>query len=179
MNTDGLTTQSYLAELYRLSGGDTELQVSMYEVGAGIGLEKSEAGSIAENLMVQGQAELRTLAGGISITTDGLSSLGVAAAPSPQSQETNFHLSKGPVANETDCEVILNIIKEIKSEISSYHLEYLLLEEIVIDLKTIEVHLLSPKPKIAILLEILRSLQDTLGTAKMEKAAAILSALTV
>ncbi len=78
MDSEDLKSKDYLEELYRQTGGDVEVQVSMYDVGAAIGLDKTEAGSLAEQLMVQGQTELRTLAGGISITPEGLAVLGIS-----------------------------------------------------------------------------------------------------
>lgn len=168
--------KAYLAELYRLTGGDTEIQVSMYEVGAAIGLDRSEAGSLAEELMVQEQTELRTLAGGISITAEGLAVLGIDVA-TPESAGSGFQLSKGPVTDAADRQAILLLIEEIKKEISGLTLEYDLLEEVVLDLKTIEVHMLSPKPKIAILREILRSLHAALETAHAGRTAAKLKTI--
>ena len=121
--------------------------------------------------MVQGQAELRTLAGGISITVDGLSALGIATA-APMAAESGFQLSKGHVADDTDRRTMQLITEEIKKAIAGLKLEYSLLEEIVLDLKTIEIQMLSPKPKIAVLREILRSLYAALETAHADKTAA-------
>ena len=168
--------KEYLEQLYRLTGGDPQAQVSMYEVGAAIGMEKGAAGSLAEELMVQGQAELRTLAGGISITVDGLAVLGIAVA-APQSGTSGFHLGKGPVADANDRGTMQQIVEEIKKSVARLHLEYSLLEEIVLDVKTIEVQLLSPKPKIAVLREIVRSLHTALVAAHADKTAALLQGL--
>lgn len=171
MDTDEDKSKEYLADLYRLTSGDTEVQVSMYEVGAAIGLDKSEAGSLAETLMVQGQIELRTLAGGISITPDGLAVLGIAVA-TPQSAGTGYQLSHGPVIDDNDRQTMQRLSEEIQKSLAGLKLEYVLLEEIVLDLKTIEVQLLSPKPKIAILREILCSLHAALEKADAGKTAA-------
>ena len=169
MDTDDLVIQGYLEELHRQTGGDTEVQVSMYDLGAAIGLDKAEAGSLAEQLMVQGQAELRTLAGGISITAEGLAALGITA---PHSAESGLHLGEGPVADATDRQTVQRFTEEIKNTISGLELEYHLLEEIVLDLKTIEVHMLSPRPKIAVLREIFRSLLHAFETAEVGKITA-------
>jgi len=176
MDTEEHKDKEYLDQLYRLTGGDTATQVSMYEVGAAIGLDKSQASSLAEKLMVLGQAELRTLAGGISITVDGLAALGIAAAP-PQVAESGFQLSKGRVTDEADRRTMQHITEEIKKAIVGLKLEYNLLEEIILDLKTIEVQLLSPKPKIAVLREILRSLHASLESAKALEIAAQLKSI--
>lgn len=176
MDIDDLKIKGFLEELYRQTGRDTETRVSMYDVGAAIGLDRAEAGSLAEQLMVQGQAELRTLAGGISITPEGLAILGISVA-TPQSAKSSLRLSDGPIADDADRRTVQLLMEEIKNEIPSLNLEYELLEEIVVDLKTIEVHMLSPSPKISVLREIFRSLQNALATTAAGKAAAQLKSM--
>ena len=68
----------FLTELYNSTDGDTSRQVSMYDIGGTLGLEKSSAGAVAEELIVDGYAELVTLSGGISITSNGLKELNIA-----------------------------------------------------------------------------------------------------
>ena len=148
----------FLEELNRQSMGDLQYQVSMYEVGATIGLAKGEAGSLAEELMVAGLVELRTLSGGISITHEGLATLGIT--PPTIDTDATQRFSPGPVANKADCQLLNHLIDTMKSSISGVKMEYQHLEEIVIDLKTIEVQMLSPSPKIAVFRELLRSLHS-------------------
>jgi hypothetical protein len=176
MDIDDLMIKGFLEELYRQTGGDAEKQVSMYDVGTAIGLDKSEAGSLAEQLIVQGQVELKTLSGGISITSEGLAVLGISA-PLTQSAENNLHLGNGPVADDTDRDTIQQIIGKIKKELSDQSLEYDLLEEIIIDLKTIEVYMLSPRPKVAVILEIFRSLKNAFETTQSSKIATLLTTI--
>jgi hypothetical protein len=173
MDINDLNLKSYLEELYRQTAGNTEAQVSMYDLGAAIGLDKAEAGSVAEQLMVQGQVELRTLAGGISITPEGLAFLGFAVATAA-SAESDFSLGKGPVADDNDRRTIDRLTEEIKEALSGLSVEYDLLEEIIFDLKTIEVQMLSPKPKIAVVREIMRSLHNALAAADAGKIADLL-----
>ena len=59
--------KSFLRQLYQMSDGDTDTAVSMYDIGAILGLEKSAAGTIAEDLIIDGYAELKTLSGGITM----------------------------------------------------------------------------------------------------------------
>lgn len=176
MDIADLKLKAYLEELYKQTDGDCEVQVSMHDLGAAIGLDKAEAGSLAEQLIVQGQAELRTLAGGISITPEGLEILGISV-PLPPSAKSELSLGVGPVTDDTDRRTVQLLTEQIKNEISGINLEYDLLEEIVLDLKTIEVQLLSPRPKIAVLRELFRSLQDALEKGNMEKIAAQLKAI--
>jgi hypothetical protein len=162
MNKDDITISGYLDELYRVSGGDTEARVSMHEIGISIGLDHTEAGKIAENLMVQGLVELKTLAGGIAITDEGLAFLGLSpASPAKQAGES-LHLSDGPEASPADHEVIEKLLTQLKKTVAAAEFDYQLLEELVIDIKTLEIQLLSPRAKITIIREILRSLHSSL-----------------
>ncbi len=163
MNFDSPTLKIFLEELHRQTKGDLQSQVSMYEVGASIGLAKSEAGSLAEELMVDGLVELRTLSGGISITREGLASLGISVAVTP-SADTDQRLSNGPAANKADREILSRLVDTMKTSLSGLKMEYNQLEEIIIDLKTIEVQLLSPAPKVAVFRELLRSLHAAFKT---------------
>lgn len=173
MDIDDVLSKGFLEELYRQTGGDAESQVSMYDVGAVIGLEKNEAGSLAEQLIVQGQVELKTLAGGVSITSEGLAVLGLSV-PDSHSPENAFQLGNGPVADDTDRDTVQRIIEKIKKELSELSLEYDLLEEIIIDLKTIEVYMLSPRPKVAVFLEIFRSLKNAFERGQSAEIATLL-----
>ncbi len=176
MDIDDLMIKGFLEQLYRQTGGDAENIVSMYDVGAVIGLGKSEAGNLAEQLIVQGQVELKTLSGGVSITADGLMVLGISA-PLANSPESDLRLGNGPVVNDADRDNIDRIIQKIKEELSDQSLEYDLLEEIIIDLKTIEVYMLSPRPKVSVLLEIFRSLKDAFETVRSSKIATLLTTI--
>ncbi len=173
MTTDDITITNYLNELYQQTEGDIDKQASMYEVGIAIGLDKSIAGSLAEELMVLGKVELKTLSGGIGITTEGLAFLGIAGTSS-QTKGGDQKLSEGPVVNDSDRSAIEAMTAKVRAVISGEHLEYTLLEEIVLDLKTVEVQMLSPNPKTAILQEIFRSLQHCCEAARRDDIATAL-----
>lgn len=160
MSLENPNARIFLEELYSSTKGDPQALVSMYEIGTGIGLAKGEAGALAEELMVSGLVELRTLAGGISITSEGLATLGIASpVPAAGAQQ---QLSQGPDASKEDCRLLISLIDTVKARLPELQLEYSLLEEIIIDCKSIEVQLLSPRPKIAVFRELLRSLHTAL-----------------
>lgn len=160
MNSDELQTAAYLQELCTSTGGDIEAQASMYDIGASIGIEKDAAGKLAEELMVQGYVELKTLSGGIGITAEGLSFLGVSAGGSSVGANRELSLSAGPVANDDDRNVVQTIIARIHEETAAIGGDYETLEQIVLDLKAIELHLLTPAPKIAVLTALFHSIAD-------------------
>lgn len=177
MSHDDLNRKIFLEELHRQTKGDMQSQVSMYEVGAAMGFAKGVAGSLAEGLMVEGLVELRTLSGGISITGEGLAFLGISAPTAPCG-EAGRQLSKGPIANKADREILERAVAAMKSTIAALKMDYNQLEEIIFDLKTIEVQLLSPSPKIAVFRELLRALHASFqfcsNTAIMELLAPLI-----
>lgn len=159
MNSDEMTSTTYLQELYNTTQGNTETQVSMHDTGVNLGFDKAESGRIAEELMVLGYIELKTLAGGISITDEGLSFLGF----SPQSHSSELEtltLSSGPIANEDDRTISKNVMSSIQNELSTLELDFPTIEQIVLDLKALDIHLLSPSPKTPVLLELFRSISE-------------------
>lgn len=160
MDIDEMMSTSYLQELYNTTQGNPDTQASMYDIGQALGLEKPDAGRIAEELMVMGYIELKTLAGSISITNEGLGLLGIAP-PAINDQESKPKLSSGPVVNDADRQVIDKIISSIKTELARQAQDYTTTEQTVLDLKTIELHLLSPAPKTAVVLELFRSLEQS------------------
>lgn len=160
MTSDDLTKKNFLDEVYRQTDGDPSAQVSMYEAGAAIGLEKSGAGLLAEGLMVEGLVELRTLSGGISITDEGMACLGYSARG--WSDRAEPQLGSGELLTQADRDLLEKFTAEIKAAVSNRQLDYPQVEELVIDLKTIEVQLLSPRAKTMIIREVLRSLQTAL-----------------
>ncbi|TKB09973.1 hypothetical protein [Desulforhopalus sp. IMCC35007] len=160
MNEEEMIAVTYLQELYNTTQGNTETQVSMYDLGSALGLEKTEAGRIAEELMVLGFIELKTLAGGISITDEGLNKLGISPAPKDDLSDRP-RLSCEQVVTEKDRQVIECVCNSIKDELSKQAHAYNLLDQAVMDLRTIEIHLHSPAPKTAVVLELFRSIAAT------------------
>jgi hypothetical protein len=152
--------QAYLYELFNQTRGDTSAQVSMYDIGTTLGLEKTAAGSTAESLFIQGLAELKTLSGGIGITDQGLEALGKTPAETDGGVEKT--LGKGPVLDSADMDLVTALLVEIKTEAAPGKNSYPQLEEIVMDIKTMETQLLSPKPKTGIVREIIKSLHQTI-----------------
>ena len=154
-------SRDYLHELYTISEGDTNSEVSMYDVGAALGLEKADAGTIAEELMVEGWVELKTLAGGISITTEGLKALNVKDV-SEGSNSSIIKLGDDIVISDQARSAVADIVAEVKNTLTGSPADYLQIEEIIIDIKTLEIQMLSPKPKTSVLREVLRSLATSL-----------------
>ncbi len=158
MEIDDLKAREYLEELFNQSNGDSEAKVSMYDIGAAIGLERGEAGELAQELIIQGAAELRSLAGAISISREGIELLHGPGTAAKGSSPTAPPLGSAPTPSEAALAAIATIITAIRGQLGTTGLDGARIEEVVIDLKTLEVQLLSPRPKTAIIREILRSL---------------------
>jgi len=169
---------AFLNQLYTMSQGDPGSQVSMYDIGAALGLEKSEAGTLAESLFIQDLAELKTLSGGITITESGLKALG-RSLPGV-SKEQALTLGRDPVLAPETIKMVTGLLAEIKAVLEMETNVYAWVEEVVMDIKTMEVQLLSPKPKTGIVREIFTSLHRNLkqtGAGDLnQKLSAVLSA---
>lgn len=160
---DNREAQRYLFELYQMTAGDVGAQVSMFEVGTAIGLEKTEAGKLAEELIGDGLAEVKTLSGGIGITAGGIQRVQAGDAGQPATA-AELDLGRGPVLEEEAVAALTSLLTEVKTRLSKTSAGYDQLEEMVMDLKTIDVQLLSPRPKTAVVRETLCSLHSVFST---------------
>ena len=125
--------KAFLFELYTQTQGDTKKQVSTNDVGAVLGLENNDAGSMAQNLIIQGFAELKTLSGGIGITLQGLELLQIKIAP--ESSLETLSLGSGTVLENQDKKSVEKIIQELKDSLTQIKQTYAQQEELVIDIK--------------------------------------------
>lgn len=163
MSIEEYELRNFLTELYNMSGGDTSCQVSMYDIGDALGLEKSNAGALAEELIVEGYAELVSLSGGMSITSEGLKELNITAVDSSGLDVCSLGDDKLLTEDgRKAAEEILALVKDCLAGSSSTYQD---IEEIVIDIKTAEVQLLSQKGKTDIIREVLKSLRESMSAA--------------
>ena len=176
MLTDGSEATDYLVQLYKSTSGDPAAQVSMYDVGAAVGMDKTEAGKAAEALIGNGLAEVKTLSGGIAITPEGLQAAQVADGG--LGNASDLDLGSNPVLDDRGRQSMETLMSEVKQEIAGLSPTYPSLEEIVIDVKTAEVQLLSPSPKTSIVREVLRSLQKVLAAGGSTQLSARLKRIT-
>jgi Mn-dependent DtxR family transcriptional regulator len=163
--------KSYLEELYRMTSGDATVQASMHDVGAAIGLDKEAAGKLAEELIAQGYVEIRTLSGGIGITELGIESAQTSAGGA---NSLGWRLGETTILDEKGCEAVEAALEAIKSAVGKNHAQYPQMETLVIDIKTIEIQMLSPQPKTSVIREVLRSLQQTLSAIDMTNEASVI-----
>jgi hypothetical protein len=159
---------NYLAELYRVTEGDPGVQTSMFEVGTAIGMEKEAAGKMAEELIAMGHVEIRTLSGGIGITQQGIEIAihdgGITAMSQPR-------LGDGDELDEDGRLTVESALNAIKNALGQHTTPFPQLETLVVDIKTIEIQMLSPQPKIAIIRAVFHSMQKTLTAMSMTEQA--------
>ncbi|MFH2060212.1 MAG: hypothetical protein ABIJ59_15085 [Pseudomonadota bacterium] len=177
MTEENSNNNAFLFELYTATAGDTEAQISMFDIGTTLGLEKNDAGEIAQTLCIQGLAELKTLSGGIGITRQGLKELNISVASN--SNLSAFTLGHDPVLekNSPGSEAVNHVIEEIKKNMAAIKQPYPRIEEMIIDIKTIELQMLSPRPKTRIIREIFVSLRDSLNNQGQEELSTMLEAI--
>lgn len=162
MEIDNPETKAYLTELCSRTQGDTDAQVSMYDIGTAIGLQKAEAGMMAEELIVQGLAELKSLSGGIGITSEGVEMIRGKTVAAPIPAGDALQLGSGTVLGDKGRQAVEKVLGNVRMAVLKFNATFGQLEEIVIDIKTIETQMLSPNPKIAVIREVLRSLHKTI-----------------
>jgi hypothetical protein len=172
MTIDNEVQKVFLLELYRSADGDAGTQRSMHVVGAAVGLDKEKAGKTAEDLIGNGWVEIRTLSGGIGLTPEGIEmARQEGAAPAGAAGDAVSKLGSGPLLGEQERPAVEQMLAEAKQSIAKLNAAYAQLEEMIIDIKTIEVHLLSPRPKTAVVREALRALQPVLAKAGAKETA--------
>ena len=73
MNSDeiDISGQQFLIQLFEQTKGDSTVQVSMYDIGDQLGLDRDIASTVAQELIGSMLVEIRTLSGGIGISADG------------------------------------------------------------------------------------------------------------
>ncbi len=175
MDIESPEIRAYLVQLNTMTGGDPEVQVSMHEVGAALGLGENDAGLMAETLFIGGHAELKTLSGGIGITVMGLETLGIT--PNIVNEDHALSLSYDTILNDQDKQNVETLLSEVKSGLVSGVEDYETMETVVMDIKTIEVQMLSPRPKTAVVRAVIKSIQDGFPSKAFPELSARLSAM--
>lgn len=168
MTIESPDVKNFLIELYTITEGDVTQQVSMYDIGEKLGMEKSTISTMSENLIIDQLVELKTLSGGIGITAEGIAALQNDGLISVRPANDAPRLSKGPVLDENDIKTVDQLLLNIKETVYGSEANYGQLEELIIDIKTINTQLLSPRPKLSIIKEVFRSVHHTLKELKIQ-----------
>ena len=157
--------QQFLLSLYKETKGDITAQKSMYEIGLDMGLDREEASKLAEDLMGWSFVEIRTLSGGIAITSTAVQEIEELGYCPDDSAGKSVQLGSDQLVSADVRSAIEQLTGEIKQTAGSLGLPFESLSELMTDLKTIDVQLDSTRPKTAILRECFRSIKPILDSA--------------
>ena len=159
------TGQNFLLSLYKETKGDTAVQLSMYDIGSGLGMDRAEASRIAEELMECSLVEFRTLSGGIAITESAIKEIEELGYGSAGTDEAIVRIGSDNIVSDEGRQAVKLVSGEIKQAAGRLGLLYDTLSELMVDLKTIDTQLESPRPKTAILRECFHSIKSLLDKA--------------
>lgn len=169
------TETSYLKAMLDHCEADPGKQVSMYAVGETLGMDRDQASQVCQELIAFGLVEIRTLSGGVGITADGLA---LGGPPGPGAGvAAGAQLKPGPILDDEDSQAVTAALEALKQSAAQWKLSYDQMAEFVADVKTIEVQLLSPRPKTAVIKAVCDSLAAFLDTVGDSAAAARVNAL--
>ena len=150
-------SQQFLVTLFEQTKGDVAIQVSMYDIGELLGMERETATTVAQELMGRQLAEIRTLSGGIGISADGSARIQALMGPIASDNSGPANLGDAPVLASGGQQTAGQVVSELKNQAGSLGLDFDTLGELMADLKTMEAQLDSSRPKTAIIRECLSS----------------------
>lgn len=167
-DVDGLddTGRRFLTAVYDRTDGDTSVQVSMYDVGEALDMDRTDASRAAEELIGIGLLAVKTLSGGVGLTDEGLTgAYELGCGPDGADDGRLSVLSRDRVVGEKDRLVVEEAASLLKSRLGEESWEFDALAEIVFDLRTIDCQMASPRPKTAVIRECFHSIKDVLETS--------------
>ncbi len=156
------TGQQFMIELFEQTRDDQAVQVSMYDIGGRLGLERDAAARVAEELIGLQMVEIRTLAGGIGISAAGCEMVQGLIGPLAADPGEATKIGGEPLLNSASRQALEQIVAEIKDQAGTLGLDFDTLTELMADLKSIDAQLGSSRPKTAIVRECLHSLSGVL-----------------
>lgn len=152
------TSRQFLETLYAQTGADTAAQISMYDLGASMGLDRDQSTFTAEDLMAEGIIEIRTLSGDIGLSENGKALF--QDEDDADASPTDNRLGHDSPMDERQRALVEKLLAMLKVEIGEQSLGYDALAEMVADVRSLEAQLASPRPKTAIVRVCLESVRD-------------------
>ena len=173
MNTEKIdvTGQQFLIQLFEQTKGDSTAQVSMYDIGDQLGLDRDIASAVAQELIGSMLVEIRTLSGGIGISADGSQMAKKLIGPETTGSDEFSKLDDTPLLTASGRQAVEQIVSDLKTQAGSLGLDFDTLSELMADLKTIDAQLGSTRPKTVIIRECLISILAVLNNSGDTKSA--------
>lgn len=149
-------------------------QTSMYDLGERIGVDRNEASRMAETIMAEGWAEVRTLSGDIGLTQNGLDAYRAMGSDEKKDASDVSGLGTGALLEADSRQGVDFVVAGLKRQIEKGGFEFDLLSELVADIRTLDAQMASPRPKTAILRACFKSILGLLAsTGKTESMAPV------
>ncbi len=165
-------SRQFLETLFYQTGDDADAQISMYDVGAAMGLDREQSTATAEDLMAEGLLEIRTLSGGVGLSDEGRALFSQEADGQAGSQDDR--LGEDSPMDQRQCELVEKTLTLLKADVGEQHYAYETLTEMIADVRSIEAQLISPRPKTAVVRACLEGLRDLAAPQWQERLAAML-----
>ena len=154
--------RQFLIQLFEQTKGDSSVQVSMYDIGEHLGLDRDAASRVAQDLIGEQLVEIRTLSGGIGISANGSKMVKDLVDHQASDNLECTKLGDDPVLNSPSQQVVGQIAFDLKKQVGTFGLDFDTLTELTADLKTLDAQLGSSRPKTAVVRESLRSVLGVL-----------------
>ena len=169
--------RTFLLSVYKQTKGDPAAVVSMYEVGSELGIDRTAASRLAEDLMGWMMLEIRTLSGGIGITPSAVEEIEVSGFGLSKPQAQTLCLGTDPVMSTEVRQAVERVTDALKQQAGSIGLPFDALAEVMADLKTVDAQFESSHPKTAIVRACFQSLKSTLDQAGAQDCAGLVAGL--
>jgi len=169
--------RTFLISVYNHTKGDTAAMVSMYDVGSELGIDRTAASRLAEDLMGWMMLEIRTLSGGIGITPSAVEAIEASGFGGSKPQVLTLSLDNDPVMSTDVRQAVERVTDALKQQVGSIGLPFDALAEVMADLKTIDAQFESSHPKTAIVHACVQSLKNTLDHAGAQNCAGLVAGL--
>jgi len=141
----------FMLSLYQQTQGNTSIQVSMYEIGSALQLEKETITHQTEFLIGLGLVEIKTLSGGIGITENGAEYAMAHGAGASMGDFASEKLGTDRILRDGKQRLIEAFVEAIRHSVSQSELAVGNQAEIDADIRTIETQMTSPNPKTSII----------------------------
>lgn len=151
--------EAFFSALIQKTKASTVHQVSMSEVGGSIGLDKAASSRAVEELIGLGLVDIRTLSGAVGLTEAGKQLAQERLAPA----EPDIGIGQGDVVGEAAKEGVGKLLSEIRNGVGTLNLDFDRMNQVVVDVRTLETQMSAPHPWTAIVRECLKAISADIG----------------
>lgn len=169
--------RTFLLSVYRHTKGNPAKKVSMYDVGSELGIDRTAASRLAEDLMGWLMLEIRTLSGGIGITPSAVEEIEASEFGRSEPPAKALCLGTDRVISNEVRQAVEQVTNALKQQAGSIGLPFEALAEVTADLKTVDAQFESSRPKTAIVRTCFQSLKSTFDQAGAQECAGLVAGL--